>query len=362
MLDRKTLVKNLSLGFLPLFVFIFADEIWGLTAGLIAAILFGIGEATYTFVKEHRIDRFILFDTGLIVLLGLTSLILHNDIFFKLKPGLVELILVVLLGITAFSSNPLLIRMSGRYMKGIEFTDEQIQQMKLMMRRMFWVISAHTVLIFYSAFYLSKEAWAFISGGLFYILIAVIFVVEFVKARLQARKLKKQFEAQEWFDVVTPDGKIIGRAPRSVVHGNPELLHPVVHVHILNSRGELFLQKRASNKDLYPDKWDTAVGGHVVSGENIERALNREAEEELGISLAKFQPIFKYVHKNDYESELVYGFLLIDEGPFYPNSKEISQARFWRFEEIEENLGKGIFTPNFEQEFRLLKKILVKEP
>ncbi len=361
MLDRKTLIKNLSLGFLPLFVFILADDLWGLTAGLVVAILFGIGQAGFTFFKEHRIDRFILFDTGLIVLLGMTSVVLHNDIFFKLKPGLVELILVVLLGVTAFSRNPVLIHMSGRYMKGIEFSEEQIQQMRVMMRRLFWIILAHTILIFYSAFYLSKEAWGFISGGLFYILIGAVFVGEFLKARLRAGRIKKQFEGQEWFDVVTPEGKIVGKAPRSVVHGNPELLHPVVHVHILNSKGELFLQKRSPEKDLYPGRWDTAVGGHVMSGETIEKALNREAEEELGISMAKFQPLFKYVHRNPRESELVYGFLLIDEGPFYPNPREISEARFWNFDEIEKQLGKGIFTPNFEQEFQLLKKILVRE-
>lgn len=359
MLDRKTLLKNLAIGFLPLLVFIVVDEFFGLAAGLIVAIIFGLGETIFVYLKEKRLDRFILFDTGLIVALGLVSLALHNDIFFKLKPGLIELILIALLGVSGFSKNPLLIRMTGRYFKGIEFSEEQLSQMRRMMRRMFYLLAAHTLLIFYSAYYLSTGAWGFISGGLLYLLLGGIMLVEFIRARRSRRKMAQQLQNEEWFDLVTPEGKVIGRAPRRTVHGNPDLLHPVVHVHILNSKGELFLQKRARNKDLYPGYWDTAVGGHVSSGESIEHALHREAEEELGISMAKFQPLFRYVMKNPHESELVHAFLLREEGPFFINRAEISEGRFWQVQEIEKKLGKNVFTPNFEQEFALLKKYVL---
>ncbi|GAB4373386.1 MAG: hypothetical protein Kow0042_17280 [Calditrichia bacterium] len=359
--DRKTLIKNFTLGFLPLLVFIIADEAFGLTTGLIVAVAFGVGQALLIYFREKRLDKFVLFDTGLIITLGLISFLLHSDIFIKIKPGLVELILVILLGITAFSSNPLLIRLSGRYIKGWEFSEEQIQHMRVVMKHMFYIFSIHTILIFISAFSMSNEAWLFISGGLFYILMGAIVVGEFARARWHQYRLGKRYSGEEWFDIVTPEGKVIGKAPRSAVHGNPQLLHPVVHVHILNSRGEIYLQKRAHNKDIQPDRWDTAIGGHVLSGESIEHALNREAEEELGISFGKYQPLFRYVMRNEVESELVHGFLLQDDGPFYPQASEISEARFWSLQEIENNLGKNVFTPNFEQEFSLLKKLLFRE-
>ncbi len=160
---------------------------------------------------------------------------------------------------------------------------------------------------------------------------------------------------EEWFDIVTEAGQVIGSAPRSAVHGNPTLLHPVVHVHIVNSRNQLYLQKRAAHKDLYPNYWDTAVGGHVHRGEDILQALHREAEEELGIRNGEFQPLFRYVMRNEYESELVHAYLLRSDGPFYPNPAEITEGRFWEQKEIEPLLGKNIFTPNFEQEFLKLQ-------
>ncbi len=360
MIDRKLILRNFTIGFLPLLIFIIADEFFGLTVGLITAIAFGIAETVFTYLRNRRVDKFILFDTSLILILGLISLLLQNDIFFKIKPGLIGIILVILLGVTAFSNNPLLLKLSGRYLKGIELSDQHVRMMQVMMRRMFFVFLIQTILVFYSAFFMSKEAWAFISGGLFYILIGGMMGYEFISTLRQRHRLQKQYAGEEWFDIVRPDGKVIGRAPRSAVHGQPELLHPVIHVHIINSRGDIFLQKRANNKDIQPGKWDTAIGGHIQSGETIDHALNREAEEELGISLAQFQPLFRYVMRNKIESELVHGFLLREEGPFFPDSSEISDSRFWSVSEIEDNLGKDLFTPNLEKEFRLLLRIVYK--
>jgi len=67
----------------------------------------------------------------------------------------------------------------------------------------------------------------------------------------------------EYFPLVDEWGNVIGKATRQECHSGSFLLHPVVHLHILNNRGELYLQKRVMNKDIQPGKWDTSVGGHV---------------------------------------------------------------------------------------------------
>ena len=64
------------------------------------------------------------------------------------------------------------------------------------------------------------------------------------------------------------------------------------------------------------------------------------------------------IMKEEYESELVYTFRVTDNGPFKINRDEIDLGRFWGIKEIERNLGKNIFTPNFEQEFTMLQKII----
>jgi isopentenyldiphosphate isomerase len=88
---------------------------------------------------------------------------------------------------------------------------------------------------------------------------------------------------EELIDVVNEKGEVIQTLPRSEIHGNPSLLHMVVHVLVINKAGDILLQKRSLTKDVAPGRWDTSVGGHVNAGESLEDAANRETAEELGI-------------------------------------------------------------------------------
>lgn len=158
-------------------------------------------------------------------------------------------------------------------------------------------------------------------------------------------------ELTEFFPIVDNEGNVIGKATRKECHSGTFLLHPVVHLHVINSKGELYLQRRALNKDIQPGKWDTSVGGHVDFGEEINEALIREVGEELGIH--EFEPVFmlRYVFTSTQETELVHSFYAIYDGNIFPDPIEISEGRFWTYEEINKAMGLGIFTPNFEQEF-----------
>lgn len=170
---------------------------------------------------------------------------------------------------------------------------------------------------------------------------------------------------EEIFPLVDEQGNIIGSATRKECHSGSKLLHPVVHLHILNEeKNALYLQKRSMSKDIQPGKWDTAVGGHIDLGENTYLALLRETREELG--LTDFTPvhIISYVFESEIEKELIntyYTTVNQNTVNFVIDKNEISEGRFWSFIEIEENLGKNIFTPNFEQEYQRIISTL-KEP
>ena len=155
----------------------------------------------------------------------------------------------------------------------------------------------------------------------------------------------------EIFDIVDRDGKVIGQAKRSEAHGNPSLLHRVVHCLVFNSRGELYLQKRSETKDIQPGKWDTSVGGHMIPGETPLAAIRRETEEELHIKKDDFIFLYRYILSNEIESEMVDTFKLVHDGRVDPDPSEISEGRFWKESEIEAALKSGVFTPNFEDEW-----------
>jgi isopentenyldiphosphate isomerase len=164
----------------------------------------------------------------------------------------------------------------------------------------------------------------------------------------------------EIFPLVDEQGNVIGKATRSECHGGTFWLHPVVHLHIFNSNGELFLQKRAMNKDTQPGKWDTAVGGHVDYGEAVETALKREAFEELGVTAFVPTPVAHYVWQSAVEKELVNAYRTVYDGEFVLDYNELEEGRFWAINEIRNSLGKGLFTPNFEHDFKLVMQSLHK--
>ena len=157
---------------------------------------------------------------------------------------------------------------------------------------------------------------------------------------------------QELFPAVDEEGRVIGSIRRSHAHDGSKVLHPVVHLHVFNTEGALFLQHRPVWKDIQPGKWDTATGGHVDYLEEVEHALRREVREELGIS--DFCPEFlgKYIFEGKRERELVYVYKTTYDGNIFPNEDELEGGRFFTPEEIKSLIGKEFFTPNFEDEYQ----------
>lgn len=169
--------------------------------------------------------------------------------------------------------------------------------------------------------------------------------------------MTKKDNSKEIFPIVDETGAVVGSATRGECHDGSKLLHPVVHLHLFDSAGRLYLQQRPLWKDIQPGKWDTAVGGHIDFGEAVDEALVREVREELGVT--DFAPRFllKYLFESEREKELVYVYSCVYDGEVCP-SDELDGGRFWAVQEIEAAMGQGVLTPNFEQEFLKIKSYL----
>jgi len=91
----------------------------------------------------------------------------------------------------------------------------------------------------------------------------------------------------ELIDIIDKNGKPTGEIRlKSEVH-KLGLYHASVHIWFYTLGGNILLQKRASDKDTYPDLWDISVAGHIGAGETPENAVIRETEEEIGLSITK---------------------------------------------------------------------------
>ncbi len=163
----------------------------------------------------------------------------------------------------------------------------------------------------------------------------------------------------EMFQLVDRKGRPAGQASREECHGNPRLIHLVVHLHVFDAEGRLYLQKRALTKDTNPGRWDTSVGGHVQAGEPVAEALLREAREELGIDAAGARRLYGYLYRSGrFETEFAECFRMEWPGPFRIDPVEIDEGRFFSFDEIGRLAGTGSLTPMFVHELPRLKRAL----
>jgi isopentenyldiphosphate isomerase/intracellular septation protein A len=362
-MNPMLLLKSLVPGLLPLVIFVGADAVFGETVGLLVGIGTGVAEFAYTLIKDRKADPFVAADTILLALAGGLSLLLQDAIFFKLKPAIIEFVLAVAMGGMLVLPPSYLKGYIGRQLRGVAIPDSAMPAMQRSLRFMLILLAAHIALTAYAAFALSKAWWGFISGGLLYILFCAFALSQFVAVKLRARRAASGGPDAEMLPLIDEAGKVLGVVSRSECHKGPGKLHPVVHLQIVDGRGSMYLQKRASDKDIQPGMWDSAVGGHVSAGEDLDSALARELREELGVtklaieaSGASIEPILRYRWDSDRESELVFSFMATYGGPFSPDGKEVEEGRFWSFDDIRANLGMGVFTPNFEHEFGLIER------
>ena len=96
-------------------------------------------------------------------------------------------------------------------------------------------------------------------------------------------------DPDEPFDVLLADGSPTGNVKsRAAVHRDGDW-HRALHLWVAGRDDEgkpfLMFQRRSAEKDSWPDRFDTTVGGHFRAGETLREAL-RETEEEIGLSVS----------------------------------------------------------------------------
>jgi isopentenyldiphosphate isomerase len=158
--------------------------------------------------------------------------------------------------------------------------------------------------------------------------------------------------SEEIFDVVNERDEVVGQNTRREVHARG-LLHRAIHVLVLNSPGEIFLQKRSMTKDREPGKWDSSSSGHVDSGEDYDACAVRELREELGLIVPKApERLFKLDACTETDQEFVWVYRCRAEGPFQLHPDEIERGEWFAPEAVTRWIAER--PEDFASAFRLI--------
>ena len=132
--------------------------------------------------------------------------------------------------------------------------------------------------------------------------------------------------------VLVDDNDIeIGIMDKVEAHRGAGKLHRAISVFLFNSRGELLLQQRSSQKITCQLKWANTCCGNVRPTESYLECANRRLFEELGISGVNLVPVTKFQYQVSCddrfsEAEIDQVFTGIYDGDIVPNSLEVASV------------------------------------
>ena len=150
---------------------------------------------------------------------------------------------------------------------------------------------------------------------------------------------------EEVVTIVDEKNNIIGSEPRSRMrtYGLP---HRATYILVFNSDGELFVQKRTPDKDVYPGFYDVAAGGVVKAGETYEKSASRELYEELGVADVELNYLFDFYHEDVGNRVWGRAYWCVYDGVVRLQAEEVESGRFYSIEKILMLIERQRFTPD----------------
>ncbi len=161
-------------GLLPVIAFTLIEEYYGTMGGLIAGMVFGVGEISWELYRYKKVQKITWIGNGLLLVLGGISLISSEGIWFKLQPALMEGAFALVLWGSVIMGKPLFLYLAEQ--QGQTFPDVIKERMNGITLRSGFFFAIHTGLAVWAALKWSTTAWALLKGiGLTVSFIAYLF-------------------------------------------------------------------------------------------------------------------------------------------------------------------------------------------
>lgn len=191
--NARRKLKNILLGLLPLVVFWLVEDHWGTVAGLLAAMVWGVGEVLYEKIFLKEIQSITWISTLLVLVFGALGLLLDNSSIFKFQPVILEAGTVVLLIGTMFQQEPFMLKMAqkaypDKFIPGTHAFEIQ----KILIKRTTWLLVvslvAHCIVMAYAALYMDTGTWIFWKSIGLFVIVVPFFGAYYLWLYMQGRK------------------------------------------------------------------------------------------------------------------------------------------------------------------------------
>ncbi len=358
--------ENQALGILPLLLFLLLDNyISYLQAYTVSAIFCVLSMFVFHILRKDKIYSFMLLPSFLTLILYAFFLIFMRveEVLTVYTPLITEILLIIVLTVVKIVKKPLLHRVRDAQHPAYEKTHNLT-----MLNEFFFIAqlfrNLYILHLLGIAFYniLPEEMKdirfnRFLYRDMGLIIGVAVIVYEQIRLLMVRGRLKKEM----WLPVLNDKGSVIGCIAYSVSRLLPKkYYHPIVRIALVH-KGMLYLAKRNEYAYVSASMIDYPFYRYVLFRQSIEAAA-QEAVEGLKTLVGKIQPrlLIRYTFENERVKHQVSLFVIcIQDEQVIEQYKQVQDGKLWSIQQIEENLGKGIFSVYFEREFSYLKNTIL---
>ena len=358
--------ENQALGILPLLLFLLLDNyISYLHAYTISAIFCVLSMFVFHILRKNKIYSFMLLPSFLTLVLYAFFLIFMRveEVLAVYTPLITEILFVIVLTLVKIVKKPLLHRVRDAQHPAYEKTHNLT-----MLNEFFFIAqlfrNLYILHLLGIAFYniLPEEMKdirfnRFLYRDMGLIIGVAVIVYEQIRLLMVRGRLKKEM----WLPVLNDKGSVIGCIAYSVSRLLPKkYYHPIVRIALVH-KGMLYLAKRDEYAYVSASMIDYPFYRYVLFRQSIEAAA-QEAVEGLKTLVGKIQTrlLIRYTFENERVKHQISLFVIcIQDEQVIEQYKQVQDGKLWSIQQIEENLGKGIFSVYFEREFSYLKNTIL---
>ncbi|MDD2474300.1 MAG: hypothetical protein PHI32_00090 [Dysgonamonadaceae bacterium] len=189
----------------------------------------------------------------------------------------------------------------------------------------------------------------------FQIILGVIIVLEALRLKL----LGKRLGDEEWLPVVNESGNVQGKVAKSVSQSmKNKFLHPMVRVALIHD-SKVYLRSRDETRLLDPGKLDYPFEKYMQYDQNIDQAVKIAIKKEIQTDELPVRFLLKYIFENEDTKRLIFLYVSNITSVDDFNKLHLEGGKLWTINQIDDNVGKDIFSECFELEFEYLKNTVL---
>lgn len=360
----KYIVENQMLGLLPLFVFLLMVDHYSYLISFMLSLLFSIFNL-FVYLRSFRrgVYQFgLLVGTAVLIVYSVFLSLQIEALLYSYASIIVEAILVSIMIIIGIFKSYIYKRFSSIHISAFKAKDLKnaldefffvllILQNVLTLHFMFYVV--YEIVLFSQGYPVNSAFW---SEKMMLILVFTIASYESVRLFWINRILADE----SWLPILDENRKVTGQIAASVSREmGKKLYHPIVRVLVVCDN-MLYLKKQPSTVVVSPNKFDLPFLKYIHFHQTIDAAAKESIDTAAYTQGAVPYFLLNYDFENIKVKYFVSLFVIRLSTEQFSRAEHLN-GKLWTAKQIEENIGKGVFSEYLEQEYDYLKHTVLQD-